>query len=189
MPNKPNKIIIHHSATTDGLVLKDFDAIKRYHINENGWRDIGYHYVIESVSNQYQIIPGRGENEEGAHCVGQNTQSIGICLVGDFTKQEPPEGQIQTLVYLIKDIYKRYGPLPIYGHKDFNSTSCPGKLSIEKVRELVTKKAKTEVKTAKEAIQLLVDKGILNSPDYWIKAVDIVKQLDLLFIRIANNLR
>jgi hypothetical protein len=187
--NKPNKIIIHHSATTDGLVLKDFDAIKRYHINHNGWRDIGYHYVVESVSNQYQIIPGRPENDDGAHCIGQNSQSIGICLVGNFIEQEPPEAQIQTLIYLIKDIYSRHGQLPIYGHRDFYATSCPGKLNIERVRKLASGEAKTEVKTAQEAIQILVDDGILQSPDYWLKAIDIVKQLDLLFIRIANTIK
>lgn len=135
--NKPNKIIIHHSATPDGLVLKDFDAIRRYHKETNGWRDIGYHWVIESVDNEYKILKGRDESDDGAHCIGQNTSSIGICMVGDFTKAEPPEAQYQTLVYLIREIYKRYGKLPIGSHKQYAATSCPGLLNLEKVAALV----------------------------------------------------
>lgn len=61
-----------------------------------------------------------------------------------------------------------------------------GILSFLGIKPLETKQ---EIKTAKEAIQLLVNKGILNSPDYWLKAIDIVKQLDLLFIRIANTIK
>lgn len=190
--NNPNKIIIHHSATPDGIMHKDFDAIKKYHIETNGFRDIGYHYVIESVNGQYKIIPGRAENDDGAHCLGQNSQSIGICLVGSFMEQEPPEGQVQTLIYLIRDIYSRYGPLPIYGHRDFYATSCPGKLDIDRVRKLVAlteDDAKVEIKSAEDAIMTLADKGILQSPEYWLKAIDIVKQLDLLFIKIANRIQ
>ena len=137
MSNIPNKIIIHHSAGPDNLYLKDFDAIRNYHINVNKWKDIGYHYVIESVANEYKIIPGRAESMEGAHCPGQNQQSIGICVVGDFSDVEPTDAQYLTLVYCIKDIYKRYGELPIYGHRDFYNTECPGKLNIYKVRNLV----------------------------------------------------
>ncbi len=143
--NKPNKIIIHHSAGPDNLYLKDFDAIKNYHINNNGWLDIGYNWVIESVANEYKIIPGRPEDMEGAHCLGQNSESIGICVVGDFTNTDPTDAQYLTLVYCIKDIYNRYGELPIYGHKDFGSTQCPGMLNVDKVRNLVNPEQPQEV--------------------------------------------
>jgi exopolysaccharide biosynthesis protein len=160
--NKPNKIIIHHSATSDGLVLKDFDSIRNYHINVNKWRDIGYHWVIESVDNQYEILKGRDEKDDGAHCIGQNTSSIGICVVGDFTKQEPTEAQYQKIAELIKDIYSRYGELPIYGHKDLYSTSCPGKLNIEVIKKML----KSE-HWAKKHLDSLVNKGIIDSPELW----------------------
>ncbi len=165
--NKPNKIIIHHSATTDGLMLKDYDAIRNYHINHNAWRDIGYHWVIESVNNQYRIIKGRDENDDGAHCIGQNTQSIGICLVGNFLEQEPPEAQVQTLIYLIKDIYSRHGQLPIYGHKDFYATTCPGKLNLERVKKLVMQSENTQL-TWKQII-----KKVASNPEEWENAITV----------------
>ncbi len=40
----------------------------------------------------------------------------------------------------------------------------------------------------KQAIDVLVQKGIISSPEYWIKAVDIVKYLDSLLINIASKL-
>jgi hypothetical protein len=136
--NQPNKIIIHHSATKDGLVLKDWDAIRKYHIETNGWLDVGYHYGVESVDNQYQIMYGRPTLEEGAHCLGQNDSSIGICMLGDFTYTPPTEAQYQTAVDLIKDIiYPVFGELPVYRHDDFYATSCPGKLDVQHIRDLI----------------------------------------------------
>ena len=191
--NNPNKIIIHHSATPDGLVLKDFDAIRNYHINTNGWLDIGYHYVIESVANEYKIIKGRPEEMEGAHCPGENQQSIGICVVGDFTNAEPTDAQYLTLVYCIKDIYKRHGELPVYGHKNFYNTGCPGILNIDKVRNLLNPQPQPQqeapIETIDQALELLVSKGRID-PNYpWKIIFNGVKFLDQLIIRWANDCR
>ena len=41
-----DKIIIHCSATLEGRDVKTSE-IKRWHVEDNGWRDIGYHFVIE----------------------------------------------------------------------------------------------------------------------------------------------
>lgn len=166
--NNPNKIIIHHSAGTDNKVLKDFDSIRNYHINENGWRDIGYHYVVESVNNEYKVIQGRKETDTGAHTVGQNNNSIGICVIGNFMNESPSNGQIQALVNLIKDIHSRYGKLPIYGHRDFNSTSCPGdKFPLEQIKKLVEGdnmfKDNNEISDwAKKHVDRVVEFGIMN---------------------------
>ncbi|GAG83798.1 unnamed protein product [marine sediment metagenome] len=46
------RVILHHSLTKDGEV-KDFDAIKKYHIEKMNMIDIGYHYVIEMVNGHH----------------------------------------------------------------------------------------------------------------------------------------
>ena len=46
-----------------------------------------------------------------------------------------------------------------------------------------------EIKNAQDAIKVLSDKGIINSPDYWLKAIDIVKYLDSLIINFANYIQ
>lgn len=143
MPNVPECIIIHHSATADGVV-NDWTAIRRYHMDTNGWRDVAYHYGVELVGSDYQIQLGRKESEEGAHTLEEsmNFKSVGICLVGDFDKNPPPEKQLSKLYDIIRDIYKRYNkPFPIRMHREFaNYKSCPGKMfPIDQVRSQAEK--------------------------------------------------
>lgn len=79
---KINKLIVHCSATPEGRDVKT-ETIKDWHVNGNHWKDIGYHYVIELDGS---IHKGRDENVIGAHCSGQNANSIGICYVGGVAK-------------------------------------------------------------------------------------------------------
>ncbi|MCT4507352.1 MAG: peptidoglycan recognition protein family protein [Tepidibacter sp.] len=165
--NKPNKIIIHHSLTKDSKTVS-WEAIKRYHINNQGYRDIGYHWGIELVKNEYKVFKGREEWEVGAHTRGANTNSIGICLVGNFDNSEPPKEQLYKLIVLIKDIYSRYGELPIYTHNHFASyKSCPGrKFPFNWLLDQI-KKSNPNNDFA-SAINKLVSNKIVNSPDYWL---------------------
>lgn len=130
------KIIIHHSATADGKV-HNWGAIRRYHMVNRGWKNIGYHYGIELVGYDYEIIIGRFENESGAHCPGHNNSSMGICLVGNFEKNPVPDRQWKPAVKLVKQLIKNHNlkPSDVYGHRDFKSTKCPGKhFDLEKFR-------------------------------------------------------
>lgn len=45
------------------------------------------------------------------------------------------------------------------------------------------------IDNVKDALNKLVEKGVINSPDYWLKAVDVVKHLDVLLINMANKLK
>ena len=78
---KINEIIVHCSATPEG---KDFHAsdIDRWH-KAQGWKCIGYNYVIDLDGT---VEPGRPLNEIGAHTVGHNSNSIGICYIGGCAK-------------------------------------------------------------------------------------------------------
>lgn len=132
MVNKPKYIILHHSATDGGT----FESIRKYHIEHNGWKDIGYHYLIETDGSVHK---GRDETATGAHTVGLNNISIGICLVGNFDKYEPNEAQLQALNDLISDIQYRYN-IPnenIKMHRDYANKTCPGmKFPIGRVRDM-----------------------------------------------------
>ena len=72
-----NEIIIHCSATPEGRNFKASD-IDHWH-RQRGFKKIGYHYVIDLDGT---IEVGRDEDEIGAHCVGHNRESLGICYIG-----------------------------------------------------------------------------------------------------------
>ena len=183
---KVNKIIVHHSYSKDHATLRDFDEIKRWHTNK-GWRDIGYHYVIEKVNGVYGVIKGRPENMAGAHTLGHNHDSIGICLVGNFMVDNVPSDMLDVLVDLIKDIRKRHGDIFAGGHGDFNATSCPGdKFPMAKLQEML------KGDSISKAIDKLVKLGIIGSPDYWVanaKAGQTVKgeYVKAIFERLAER--
>ena len=125
--NNPKEIIIHHSEHSTANVYD----IDRWHKNK-GWCGIGYQYFIDKQGN---IYTGRPENWTGAHCIDHNTKSIGICLQGRLQNENVTDTQYKSLIWLIKDIRNRRGNMPIYGHKELNSTDCPGKLDLNKLRK------------------------------------------------------
>ena len=130
-------IVIHHSATPDGTVYRDFDSLRRGHL-ARGFRDIGYHWVIERVNGALTAIPGRAEWESGAHCVGKNVDGIGICVIGNFENEYPSESLYRFVADLCKQIMTRYPIKEIGGHRDYDATLCPGKnFDVEKVLQLV----------------------------------------------------
>lgn len=83
---KIEKIILHCS-DSDHPHHDNIEAIRRWHVNERGWIDIGYHYVITKDGSTYV---GRPVETPGAHCKGHNETSIGICLTGRdvFSKEQ-----------------------------------------------------------------------------------------------------
>jgi peptidoglycan recognition protein len=53
-----------------------------YHMDSNGWSDIGYNFLVGGDGNIYE---GRGWERVGAHAPGYNSNSMGICFIGSFT--------------------------------------------------------------------------------------------------------
>jgi hypothetical protein len=171
--NNPDKIILHHSATEDGLILKDFDSIKNYHVNVKCWNDIGYHFIIENYQKKPICLEGRKLYETGAHTIGQNEKSVGICIVGDYDKSIVPEDLLLELYKLIEKIYKHYDRyLPIFPHSDFKNKSCPGKnfpLTLVKKmsKEIWNKINDVEKFDFDGVVNVLFEKGLIDSPVYW----------------------
>jgi len=131
------KIIMHHSLTEDSGTVS-WGAIRQFHIKVHGWKDIGYHYGVELVNFDYEILVGRFEDHMGAHTLGHNDDSIGVCVVGNWDKLRVPKQQWLKSLALVRDICKRYGlkASDVYGHRDFANKSCPGiNFSMEQFRE------------------------------------------------------
>jgi len=132
----PTKIIIHHSLTEDTETVS-WNAIKHYHIHACGWKDIGYHYGIELIGNEYTLLKGRMDNEAGAHCLGFNDSSISICMIGNFDHVSPCEAQLKVLRRIVNALMHIYGisVLDVIGHWEtyalrnkYVEKSCPGNM-------------------------------------------------------------
>jgi hypothetical protein len=127
-------IIIHHSATD-----KD-DAMSLYKLHQRrGWDSTGYDFIVDGVTNDgssghINATPRWIAQKDGAHCKASNmnAKGIGICLVGNFSKDRLTDDQLKSLVYLVNYL-RRYYNIPlknVLGHGQVSgaATECPGKL-------------------------------------------------------------
>ena len=123
---KINGIIVHCAATRED---RDFtvEDITRWH-KARGFATIGYHYVIYRDGS---IHEGRPLEQIGAHCVGHNKHSIGICYIGGCASDgktpkdtRTPE-QKEALLSLLRRLKARFPNATIHGHRDFAAKACP----------------------------------------------------------------
>lgn len=123
---KITKIIIHCSATPEGrdYTVEDID---RWH-RQKGWKGIGYHYVIYRDGS---VHAGRDVEQIGAHCTGQNANSIGICYIGGMTadNKKPKDTRTPAQKAALRDLVERlrakYPAATVHGHREFANKACP----------------------------------------------------------------
>ena len=132
-----NEIIVHCAATREG---RDFtvEDITRWH-KARGFATIGYHYVIYRDGS---IHEGRPLEQIGAHCVGHNKHSIGICYIGGCASDgktpkdtRTPE-QKEALLALLRRLKARFPNATIHGHRDFAAKACPSFDAFREYRQL-----------------------------------------------------
>lgn len=117
--NNPKVILLHHAAAKYCSIVD----IHNWHL-ERGWAGCGYHYLVRKDGT---IFSGRPETAPGAHCINYNDKSIGICNEGDFNIESMGSLQYNSLLELISLLMKKHNISVIYGHKEVNTTDCPGK--------------------------------------------------------------
>lgn len=125
-----NYLAIHHTAGPD---TQTPDEIASYHINNNGWGGIGYHFLIVKDGTVYYV----GDiSTARANVANLNEQVLGICLIGNFTGgRVPTPSQIDSAQKLCEFFIFNYPDLnnvtswdSVKGHKELpgQSTTCPG---------------------------------------------------------------
>lgn len=115
---KITEIIVHCSATPDGrnVTAADIDLMHR----QRGWRCIGYHLVVDLDG---LVEQGRPLSAIGAHALGHNAKSIGVCYVGGLDAAGRPAdtrtpAQRKSLRSLLENLHQRYPDARILGHRD-----------------------------------------------------------------------
>jgi hypothetical protein len=147
--------VVHHTAGTNSYTRSQSAAIVRgielYHVQGNGWNDIGYNFLVDKYG---QVFEGRfggvDRNVIGAHAEGFNTGSVGVAVLGTYNSSAPPLVARNALANLLAwrlDLAHvdprstltwasggnpRFGSgIPVRlravsGHRDTGFTSCPG---------------------------------------------------------------
>ena len=134
-----DEIILHCSATREGQDIS-VETIRSWHVDGNGWSDIGYHFVILLDGT---VETGRPLRRAGAHVKGRNASSIGICYVGgveqdgETAKDTMTPAQEQATRNLITSLRAVFGPLSLHGHNEFSAKACPSFKVNEKFSDLV----------------------------------------------------
>ncbi|MCO5969125.1 N-acetylmuramoyl-L-alanine amidase [Actinoallomurus soli] len=151
-------VFVHHTDTGNDYSCADSAAVVRsiflYHVKTNGWNDVGYNFLVDKCGTLFEGRSGGVDRPViGAHAYGFNTDSAGVAVLGTFTNVAPPQAALDTVAKVaawklgldggdptgsttltegVKDGNFTYGSqVPfktISGHRDANSTACPGLL-------------------------------------------------------------
>ncbi len=126
-------------------------AIELFHVESNGWDDIGYNFLVDRYGRVYEgRYGGVDENVVGAHIRGFNQGSVGVAVIGSFGRSELPaaaQASLQRLIawrldlahvdplstlIAVSDGSERYPKgtavvlRTVSGHRDTGLTTCPG---------------------------------------------------------------
>lgn len=124
------RVVLHHTASAEGVLT--WEDIRRIHVEDNGWRDIGYHAGVVRSGPDFDVVNGRMFELPGAHAKGANADSLGVVFEGNFEIELPHRRQIEVGVALVASLCFRYAIDPlahIVGHRDVGTTAtvCPGR--------------------------------------------------------------
>lgn len=121
-------IVVHHAARATATL----ETITRTHVQQNGWRAVGYHVVIERGARR----AGRDPRTPGAHTELLNANTLAVCVADDCNKRLRPEDW-EALVGQCADWCAHF-KLPasaVIGHRETpqyggapTKKQCPGKL-------------------------------------------------------------
>ena len=132
---KITKIIAHHAASRKGATAQEIDGwhkarwpgftSDKYRNDKGQLYHAGYHYIIEASG---KVVQTRGHDEEGAHTIGKNKSSIGICLSGNFNDAMPTKAQKDSFKKLAKKLLREFNlkAKDIVPHRRYSSTDCFG---------------------------------------------------------------
>lgn len=159
-----HSIVIHHQGNSPAhsctILADNAKAIQNKHMDNEKWSDIGYHYLI---SCNGEISEGRDIRFKGSHVMKNNSQRIGILLLGDFSERgefwkwrkpldtigdqidfshekQLTRAQLESLE-LLCSILKYYFKISyLGGHREFalpdDYRTCPGNIAMKKISEL-----------------------------------------------------
>ncbi|MGH3951181.1 MAG: peptidoglycan recognition protein family protein, partial [Pseudonocardiaceae bacterium] len=148
----PTYIVVHHTVEPgngdDYSLAHSFEmsrAIQSFHMDHRGWIDSGQQFTIsrgghitEGRHRSLEILDEGLRHVQGTNVRDNNSQVIGIENEGLYTSEDVPQALWDALVDLVSYMAYQYDVQPefIKGHRDFNSTQCPGDVLYARLPEL-----------------------------------------------------
>lgn len=118
-------IVVHCTATQPETEKK---AILDYWKNNLGWKNVGYHYLID----RFGVIHELARLDQITNGVkGFNSQSVHVSYIGGIDRQGKPKdtrtpNQKYALEVILSDLKKKFPNAIIQGHRDFGvNKACP----------------------------------------------------------------
>lgn len=133
------RLVCHHTASPQTTTPAE---IRRWHVDERGWSDVGYHWILYmDDAGDWTWAPGRPERRAGSHAKGRNKDSIGLVVCGDYTEHALPERAEIALAAMVAAKCLEHGVLleDVVGHREImpeGYTVCPG-YDMDRIRERV----------------------------------------------------
>jgi len=135
-PRNNTELIVIHCAATKASMDIGAEEIRNWHVNDNGWRDIGYHKVIRRNG---VVENGRDLRDTGAHAAGYNHKSVSVCMVGGMAEDNSAEAnftaqQWTALKSLVRELKAEYPETNVIGHNEISEKECPS-FDVQKWKE------------------------------------------------------
>jgi hypothetical protein len=146
--------VIHHTAGSNSYSPSQSASIVRgiyaYHVQANGWCDIGYNFLVDMYG---QIFEGRYGGitlpVHGAHATSWNTDTVGVSFMMDSNLINPTTASMNAAEALLSwKLGNSYrvpngwttlvgAAIPVmFGHRDVMQTDCPGTNLYSRIQEL-----------------------------------------------------
>ncbi|HWG94207.1 MAG TPA: N-acetylmuramoyl-L-alanine amidase [Mycobacteriales bacterium] len=151
-------VVVHHTAGSNDYRPEDVPARIRadyaYHVRSRGWSDLGYNLVLDKWGRIWEgRAGGLGRATVGTHAAGFNTGTLGVSVLGDYTRATPGNALLTSLARVSayaaqtwrwdpgSSVTLRSGGSPrfpkgqvvtlprVHGHGDNGRTACPGTIA------------------------------------------------------------
>lgn len=120
--NKVQFIVVHCAGSKKSMDVTK-ETLRQWHVEENKWDDIGYHYFIKFNGKLFEC---RDRKYQGAHCKTVNHNSIAICLEGGFEGTDNfTFEQLDRLKEVIDALKIEFPNAALIGHGHIDNKACP----------------------------------------------------------------
>ncbi len=146
---------VHHTVNANGYTRDQVPGILRgiyaYHTQSRGWSDIGYNFLVDRFGRIWEgRFGGVDRPVVGAHTLGYNDNAFAMSAIGNFEEVRPSDAMVEAYGALFawklalhgvdasssrQYVTSRYFQA-INGHRDADSTACPGQYLYNRVPDI-----------------------------------------------------